>query len=278
MSKKRNKNTCVLCNRSYSTVIEHCEEGYKVVKCLGCGLVYVDPIPKKELLEKAYLAEYYTPWLETQRKKRRKMWKTRISTLNSFSERKGNLLDVGCGEGLFLELARRDGWDVTGTEISPFAVKYGKERLDLNILQGELIDIEFTDKSFNAVTIWHVLEHTRNPIIVLKEIRRIIKDDGVLIMAIPNLNNILSQWAYRLVIGKRRHLFDPSDRELHLYHFTTESIKLALEKTGFRVEKIIPDMGIVQWHIRNLNHVAKRVGFLIGSIVTDAIEIHATPY
>lgn len=278
MSKKRDKNTCVLCNRSYSTVIEHCAGGYQVLKCVGCGLVYVDPIPRKELLEKAYSAEYYTPWLENQRRERIRMWKSRLETLNSFAGRKGKLLDVGCGEGLFLELASKVGWDITGTEISPFAVKYGKGRLDLNILQGELMDIGFPDKTFEAVTMWHVLEHTRNPIIVLKEIRRIIKDDGVLIMAVPNLNNIFSQWAYRLVKGKKMHLFDPLDRELHLYHFTFETIRLALDKTGFRVGKIVPDMGIVQWHIRNLNHVAKMLGFLTGSIVTDAIEIHATPY
>ncbi len=272
------KNRCILCKGVDSIIIEDCESRYKVLKCLRCGLVYADPIPTRELIKKAYSAAYYTPWLKIQRKKRIKMWRARLKTLNNFSRRQGNLLDVGCAEGLFLELAREDGWQVTGTEISSFAVKYGRGRLDLNILRGELKDIGFPDKTFDAVTMWHVLEHTRNPIIVLREIRRIIKDDGVLIMAIPNLDNTLSQWAYRLVKGKRMHLFDPSDRELHLYHFPLETIRLALEKTGFRVEKIVPDMGIVQWHIRNLNHVAKMFGFLTGNIVTDAIEIHATPY
>lgn len=277
MSRNRVKHACVLCNGLHAIVIESCEGKYQVLKCVQCGLVYVDPIPSKELFEKAYSEKYYTPWLENQRSKRIKMWKSRLETLNSFAGRKGKLLDMGCGEGLFLELASKVGWDITGTEISPFAVKYGKGRLDLNILQGELMDIGFPDKAFDAVTVWHVLEHTRNPIIVLREIRRIIKDDGVLIMAVPNLNNIFSQWAYRLVKGKRMHFFDPLDRELHLYHFTPETVRLALEKKGFRVKKIVPDMGIVQWHIRNLNHVAKMLGFLIGSIVTDAMEIHAIP-
>ena len=202
-----------------------------------------------------------------------------------------NLIDVGCGEGLFLKLAKKDGWDITGTEISPFAVTYGKEKLGLNILQGELMDIGFLDKTFDAVTMWHVLEHTTNPLVVLKETRRILKDDGVFILAIPNLNNVFSQWAYRLVKGRRMHLFDPEDRELHLYHFTPATIRLALEKAGFRVEKIIPDMGIVQWHMRILNYIAKVVSLLIGRIVTDAkvfslfigriitdaLEVHAIP-
>jgi 2-polyprenyl-3-methyl-5-hydroxy-6-metoxy-1,4-benzoquinol methylase len=277
MSKNIDKNTCVLCNGSHSAVIEDCRNGYKILKCLNCGFVYLNPIPSKELIEKAYSEEYYTPWLENQRKKRIKMWKSRLETLNSFARRKGKLLDVGCGEGLFLELAREDGWDVAGTEISPFAVKHGRERLDLNILHGELIDIGFPDKIFDAITLWHVLEHTTNPLVLLKEIRRILKDDGVFILAIPNLNNILSQWAYKLVKGKRMRLFDPLDRELHLYHFTPETIRLALEKAGFSIRKIVPDMGIVQQQIRILNYITKVFSFLIGRITTDAMEVHAIP-
>lgn len=275
MSRKEITNPCILCNGSNSSVIEDCEGGYKVLKCLGCGFVYVDPIPRKESLKKAYSDEYYTPWLENQRKKRRKMWKKRVKILNNFSGWKGKLLDVGCGEGLFLEVAQKDGWNVTGTEFSPFAAKYGRGKLGLNIHQGELSDIGFPAKTFDAITMWHVLEHTINPLVILEEIRRILKDGGVFILAIPNLNNILSQWTYKLVKGKRMHLFDPSDRELHLYHFTPETIRLALEKTGFKVKKIIPDMGVIQWHIRSLNYFAQGLSFLIGRIITDAIEVRA---
>ncbi len=127
------------------------------------------------------------------------------------------------------------------------------------------------------VTMWHVLEHTRDPIAVLREIRRILKDNGIFILAIPNLNNFLFQLAYRLIRGRRMHLFDPDDRELHLYHFTTETIRLALEKTGFSVQKILPDMGIVQRRIKVLNQFAAAGSFLTGKIITDAIEVHAKP-
>jgi len=257
--------------------MEVCKGGYKILKCLNCDFVYVNPIPPKGLLEKAYSDEYYEPWLGNQRRKRIKMWESRFKTLNNFSVRKGNLLDIGCGEGLFLEIAKRNGWHVTGTEISSFAVKYGREKHGLDIYQGEITDIGFPDKVFDVITMWHVLEHTTNPVAVLKEARRILKDDGVFIVAVPNLNNFISQWVYRLVKGKKMHLFDPEDRELHLYHFTPKTIRLALEKTGFRIEKIVPDMGIIQCHIRILNQIARISGILIGRIITDAIEVHAIP-
>jgi 2-polyprenyl-3-methyl-5-hydroxy-6-metoxy-1,4-benzoquinol methylase len=277
MSQSIVQNLCVLCDGLDSVVMEVCKDGYKILKCLKCGFVYVNPIPPKGLLEKAYSDEYYEPWLGNQRGKRISMWESRLKTLNSFSARKGNLLDIGCGEGLFLEIAKRSGWHVTGTEISSFAVKYSREKLGLDIYQGEITDIGFPDKVFDAITMWHVLEHTTNLVAVLKEIRRVLKNNSVLILAIPNIDNILSQWIYRLVKGKKMHLFDPEDRELHLYHFTPKTIRLALEKTGFRIEKIVPDMGIIQCHIRILNQIARISGILIGRIITDAIEVHAIP-
>jgi 2-polyprenyl-3-methyl-5-hydroxy-6-metoxy-1,4-benzoquinol methylase len=268
---------CVICRGTDSHIIEKCKKGFHVLKCLHCGLVFVSPHPQKELIESAHSDDYYAPWLNDQRSRRIRMWEKRLQTLNSLAGHKGRLLDVGCAEGLFLEQAVKDGWSVTGTEISPFAVRHGKEKLSLNVMQGELADMKFPDDSFDAVTMWHVLEHTVNPVGVLSEIRRVLKDDGVFVMAIPNLDNILSQFAYRLIRGRRIHLFDPDDRELHLYHFTPRTIRMASEKAGFHVQKILPDMGIVQWHIKGLNHIAAAGSRVIGRIITDAIEIHLRP-
>jgi len=268
---------CVLCSGSNAEIIERCKGGFRVLKCCSCGLVSVSPLPHRELIESAHTDSYYAPWIQNQRAKRIRMWKTRLKTLDSLTAQKGRLLDIGCAEGLFLEQAAHDGWEVTGTEISAFAVRHGKEKLGLNVLQGDLGDMKFPDNSFDAVTMWHVLEHTTDPIAVLKEIRRVLKDDGVFVMAIPNLDNVLSQFAYRLIKGRRIHLFDPDDRELHLYHFTPETIRLASETAGFRVQKIVPDTGIVQWHIKGLNYIAAAGSRLAGKIITDAIEVHLRP-
>jgi SAM-dependent methyltransferase len=271
------KGTCVLCGGTDGEVVEECKRGFHVLRCLHCGLVFVSPLPGKELIQSAHADNYYAPWMSTQRRKRLCMWEKRLKTLNGLARQKGRLLDVGCAEGLFLEQASRDGWDVTGTEISYFAVRHGREKLGLNIMHGELADMNFPDRSFDAVTMWHVLEHTANPVAVLREIRRVLKDDGEFILAIPNLKNVLSQIAYRFIRGRRMHLFDPDDRELHLYHFTPETIGLASENAGFRIQKITPDLGIVQPHIKTLNYLAAAVGILADEIITDAIEVHLRP-
>lgn len=268
---------CLLCEGLDFKVIEYCSGGYKVLKCKNCGFAFVDPVPRLDKIQDIYSRDYYEPWMAEQREKRIRIWEKRLKTLDGISKNKGRLLDVGCGEGLFLEIAKRDGWDVTGIEVSSFAVSHIREKHNIQVFQGEIIDIGLPEKSFDAVTMWHVLEHTTDPIMNLKEIRRVIKDDGIFILAVPNLNNYPSRWVYRAVKGKRMHLFSPEDRELHPYHFTPKTIRLALEKTGFKVVRIIPDMGIIQWPIRIMNYIEKMIGLLSGMILTDAIEIHARP-
>jgi 2-polyprenyl-3-methyl-5-hydroxy-6-metoxy-1,4-benzoquinol methylase len=268
---------CLLCEGLDFQVIEDCGEGYSVLKCRNCGFAFVDPVPRHENIQDIYSRDYYEPWIVEQRGRRIRMWRKRLKTLNSLSKKKGRLLDIGCGEGLFLEIAKRDGWDVIGTELSSFAVNHIREKHGIQVFKGEIVDIGLPDKSFDAVTMWHVLEHTTDPIMTLKEIKRVIKEDGIFILAVPNLNNYPSKWVYRIVKGRRMHLFSPEDRELHLYHFTPKTIELALEKTGFGVERIIPDMGIIQWPIRIINYIEYLVSPLTGMIVTDAIEILARP-
>ena len=272
-----NESDCNLCGGLKTETIEESRFSYKTVKCIACGLVFVTPQPTRKFLTDAYTEDYFRPWLQDQRKQRSKMWQSRLNTLRRLSKTKGHLLDVGCGDGLFLELARNDGWLVTGTEISSFAMTYGRDQVGLNIIQGDILEIEFPAKEFAAITMWHVLEHTTSPLETLSKLRGVLKDNGVLIIAVPNLENKLSQWLYWLIKGKRLHLFDPGDRELHLFHFNSKTIRLALEKAGFRVVTILPDLGIVSSKKKVINHTARIAGGFFGRILTDAMEVHAIP-
>lgn len=268
---------CNICGSLNSEILECSQHPYRTVRCIDCTLVFVTPQPSMSNLINAYTEVYFTPWLLEQRKKRLKMWQSRLNTLRGLYRAKGKLLDVGCGDGLFLELARNDGWLVTGTEISSFATRYGRDQIGLNIIQGDILELELPAGQFDAVTMWHVLEHTTSPLETLKELKRILKDNGVLIIAVPNLDNKLSQWLYRLIKGRRLHLFDPADREIHLFHFRSETIRLALEKAGFKVLTVLPDLGIVQGKKKVINHVARVAGSISGRLLTDALEVHAIP-
>lgn len=273
---RKNDNPCIVCGNAYVRRIEK-DNGYNVLQCLGCGFSYVWPMPADELLKERYSQDYYAPWLGKQRKNRMKMWKKRLAIVNRFFDKPGSLLDIGCAEGLFLELAKARGWEVCGTEFSGFAAAYVREKLGIDMFEGEPADVDFGGKKFDAVTMWHVLEHTKNPLEVLKKIKAILNRNGVLILAVPNLNNKISQVIYRIIKGKRPHLFSPDDRELHLVFFSPYSLQKVLEKAGFEVLDVVPDYGCIRWQERLLNMMNKLFCLISGEIVFDAFEAHARP-
>ncbi len=90
------------------------------------------------------------------------MWQNRLNKIQRIRS-SGKLLDVGCGEGLFLRLAQANGWRISGTELSSFASKLAANTLKTDIYCGELDEAKFAKNSFDVVTMWHVLEHVKSP-------------------------------------------------------------------------------------------------------------------
>lgn len=267
------KRTCALCKFRYFFIREYSSPGFTVLECALCGLTQVDPLPDAMQLENAYDQEYYEDWVTKQRARRVVMWQKRLKSVALSAPAKGRLLDVGCGEGLFLEVARENGWDVAGTEISPAGARLAAASLGEAIFCGALSDAHYPDASFDVVTLWHVLEHTTNPFEQLSEIRRILKPGGLLVVAVPNLENSLYRFIYRLVRGKKLRLFSVQDRELHLFHFSAETLKKMLEQADFSVECIRPDCGAVKISQQFLNILARGFFALTGKIRGEALEV-----
>ncbi len=137
-----------------------------------------------------------------------------------------SLLDVGCGNASFISLLAKRGFKVSGTEIaldSHFAD-------DSRICRKDLEDCEFSDKSFDVITMWHALEHFIEPEKYLAEAKRILKDGGFLIIEIPNFYS----WQSKLTKHDWFHLDVPR----HLVHYESKTLVNFLEKSGFSVFKI----------------------------------------
>ena len=267
---------CNLCGHDGFRVLESDTPPYRVLCCRRCRLVFVDPAPPAKALCEHYDGDYYHEWIDAQRDRRLAMWEARLDRLGKWTKR-GRLLDVGCGEGTFLELARKRGWDVQGTELSRFAADYASRALGREIFCGELAEARFRDGEFDAVTLWHVLEHVTDPGRYLSEVRRILKPKGILIVAVPNVNDLAMQVAYRAVRGKPLRRFSPGDREIHLYHFSAETLTGYMEKTGFRCCSMGPDYGIIEPAKKWLNVAAAVPYHLFGLKIFNAIEAVATP-
>lgn len=199
-------------------------------------LLKTHPQPAKEELGRYYESEDYISHTDSKRSLfeklyhavKRKALKDKVALLNRWCPAKGNLLDVGAGTGDFLVEAKNSGWNVTGIEPNEKAKA---------IAQGK--GIGFTeslsavaDKSFDAVTLWHVLEHVPDVEQEIKELKRVLKDDGVLIIAVPNFKSYDAQH-----YGK---FWAAYDVPRHLWHFSKTAIEKLFEKEGITLMKVLP--------------------------------------
>jgi SAM-dependent methyltransferase len=138
----------------------------------------------------------------------------------------GKLLDVGCGDGKFLNLMRGLGWAVDGVDFDSKAIINAKEKYGLNLHCGALEGVNFPKESFDAVTMSHVIEHLPDPLLLLQEVRRILKPGGRLVVTTPNSDGYGHQKfaAYWFGIDPPRHMKIYSPRTL----------RICAEKLGFR--------------------------------------------
>ncbi len=227
---------------------------YRVVEC-GCGLVFVTPQPDQETLAAAYDRDYYEAW-RAQARQRERLWRRRLATVEGLAGAPGELLDVGCGTGEFLRLAQTRGWEVTGTEFSPYAAKVVGAH-GLTVVKGEIWEAGFPAGAFDVVTCWHVIEHAADPRRVIEEIHRVLRPGGWLALATPNLEDHIFRTAYVLARRHRPPLFEPDERELHLFYFSPRTLRALVVSAGFEVVEVGFDRGAAAvWGKQVVNELA----------------------
>jgi len=227
---------CVFCKSNEYKLFKEID-GYCLVKCRNCGLVYLNPRPSQQEIKEKYSAEYHIKRLLEEEPKTTKEIEEGINKNIGRAEEivsqfgnKGKLLDIGCGAGFFIACLRRYGWDVSGIDISEWATEFARKKLKLNVFTGTVEDIQYNEK-FDIITMYHILEHLPNSSRSLKKVSEIITNDGVLIIKGPNLGSFDRVWH-----GNNWYGF--SDKS-HLYYFTPNTYQMILERAGFSVQKIV---------------------------------------
>jgi SAM-dependent methyltransferase len=138
----------------------------------------------------------------------------------------GTLLDVGCGYGFFLELAIKKGWDVYGVEPCKHARQLAAAK-GINNISEDLFSGKYEDEMFDVITMFYVLEHLPDPMRYLKEINRILKPGGILLLRLPHTTPLVNLLK---VFRIPNRLYDAPS---HLSDFSPSTIALALQKAGF---------------------------------------------
>ncbi len=213
-------------------------------ECSNCKLRFTD---KNTAPKVVYTEDYYKntnkeffkdSWVDYEnnigRSKKLKRFRSTLKKLEKYAK-KGNILDLGCATGVFLDMAQKRGWKPYGVEISKFASDYGKKNFNLDIRTGDLMDVKFRDNFFDLVTMWDFFEHVESPSRILEKVNRITKKDGILLLLTINDGSLMGHLAhlfYKLRIKKFAELIHPKH---HNYHFTKKILDDMLTRNGFEV-------------------------------------------
>ena len=180
---------CPLCRSGRSRLVAITPD-VRVVRCARCGLLYTDPPPAEDV--RRHYDDVYRHDLVSEQidRGRRSLFRGFLSEVRPFGSRR--LLDVGCGSGEFLALAREQGWIADGIEVSPHGAALARRRgLAVHGDAGEL-----PDDHYDAVTLWNVVDFFPRPIEQMRDIHRLLAPGGLVFVRTPNA--IFQAAAWRL--------------------------------------------------------------------------------
>jgi len=229
---------CLFDHKKYTALNRNNE--YTILQCSKCKDIFLheikglDSIYNDDYFLNEYKNQYGLTYIED-KDNIVKLGLRRIRIIEKIKNEKGKLLDVGCALGYFVELCAQREWKVRGIEISHFACEWGKENLSVDIIQGSFLDIDIKPESYDAVTFFYVAEHFNKIEKVFEKANKILKEKGVIVLALPNRGGISYRFNRKQYIKEhpRDHYLDTSVRNL----------KKVLKKYGFK-KKIIYITGI----------------------------------
>ena len=217
--------TCLICNSKKVKELPAYSDHF-LIKCQDCSFVFVKKIPREQELfdfyENSYVRTNYFSSITIKRY-------NELLDLFEKYRKTNNLLDVGSGNGFFLEIAKARGWNVYGTELTNQAVKECENK-GFQMKKGSLNEVDFKADQFDVITSFEVIEHINNPKEIVKEMHRILRTNGYIYITTPNFNSVLR---YRL-----KSRYDVIEYPNHLCYYTKKTLRLLFMNAGFSVKKI----------------------------------------
>ncbi|MEI9811590.1 MAG: class I SAM-dependent methyltransferase [Acidobacteriota bacterium] len=202
---------------------------FSLYRCGSCGFLFVHPLPDDTLA--IYNDDYFQGaggghgYMDYDRDKEpmRPTFEQYLVRMQQALGKPGRVLDVGAATGFFLDIARQKGWDTAGVA-SDFAARLGRKK-GLDVRTGILQDATFPDASFDAVTLWDVIEHLSDPEKAVRDVRRLLKPGGLFALNTPDADSL---WAK--TTGMNWHLIVPPE---HIHLFGRRSAVKLLDTCGF---------------------------------------------
>jgi ubiquinone/menaquinone biosynthesis C-methylase UbiE len=157
--------------------------------------------------------------------------KRKLKLINSFSSEGNHLLDIGCGTGDFLKIAKEDHWEVSGIEPNSNARSIANQKTDNSVYGIEQL-LKFEKHSFDVITLWHVLEHLPKLENQISVFESLLKPNGKLVIAVPNYKSYDAKYY--------KNYWAAFDVPRHLWHFSQNAISKLVYQKGMKVVRKDP--------------------------------------
>lgn len=232
-------NKCPLCGKEQFDEVMVCTdhyatgESFRICRCKTCGFLFTQAAPAETEIGRYYESPDYISHSDTRsglinriyHQVRQHMLSRKAHLIKRYSGlSQGHLLDIGTGTGYFSHFMKKKGWEVNATEKSSQARLFAQEHFGLKVDSPETLGA-YKDKAFDVITLWHVMEHLEHLNETWETLSRLLKDRGVLIVAVPNPDSFDAQ--------KYGEMWAAYDVPRHLWHFTPSAMQQFGIKHGF---------------------------------------------
>ncbi len=221
---------CNLCGEGVDISFLYKRNGYTILRCNSCGLVYLADIPSQEVLSQLYSTNFFR---STSKFKNAPNNPSRINAIarvewileTATGVGRDAWLDIGCASGEFLLAAKNHVRALHGNDVSAFAVEQAKKYGLTHLRVGDFASLKYKPAQYDLISMWDVLEHVRDPKAFLKKAYRLLKPNGYLVLSTGDVDSLTSR-----IMGRFWHLMIPP---FHTHYFSAKTLHRYLDKTGF---------------------------------------------
>jgi 2-polyprenyl-3-methyl-5-hydroxy-6-metoxy-1,4-benzoquinol methylase len=275
--------TCLVCGSTLLSKELTCKdfvatgESFDLHRCNSCSFLFTNPRPRANEIGPYYQSDRYVSHAGDKQNLsfmykvydvvRDYSIKQKLKLIKSYHPN-GKLMDLGCGLGYFLDGVVKDKtFDALGVDVSTEAIDYVKQKFGYAVLGEDKLDT-IEEHSFDVITQWHVLEHVHLLNERMQQLKKILKPNGTLFIAVPNSNS----WDAK----HYKEFWDGYDVPRHLYHFNQKSFGLLMQKHGFEVIQTKPMVFDAPYiSMRSEVHKGSGLSFVRGAISGAVSTINA---